>query len=32
MALKKHVKVTDVPEDWKKQVDMLKIEVDETGA
>jgi multidrug efflux pump subunit AcrB len=31
-SIKKNVKVTDVPEDWEHQLDMLKIEVDETGA
>lgn len=32
MALQKHVKVSDVPEHWKDNADLLKIEVDETGA
>merc|ERR1711937_606596 len=31
-ALQKHVKVSDVPEHWKHNTDLLKIEVDETGA
>jgi len=30
-ALQKHVKVSDVPEHWKNNADLLKIEVDETG-
>merc|ERR1719198_674798 len=31
-ALQKHVKVSDVPEHWKHNTDLLKIEVDETGS
>jgi len=31
-SIKRNVKITDVPEDWEHQLDMLKIEVDETGA
>ena len=31
-ALQKHVKVSDVPEHWKHNADLLKIEVDEAGA
>jgi protein subunit release factor A len=31
-TLQKHVKVSDVPEHWKHNADLLKIEVDEEGA
>ena len=31
-ALQKHVEVSDVPEHWKHNTDLLKIEVDDTGA
>lgn len=31
-AIKKNVKVTDVPEEWKHHQNLLKIEVTETGA
>ena len=30
-ALKKHVKVEDVPESWKKEMNLLKIEVSKAG-
>lgn len=29
-ALKKHVKVTDIPEEWKKEMNMLKVHVKNT--
>jgi len=31
VALKQEVKVTDIPEDWKKKTDLLKIEVSRRG-
>ena len=31
-SLQKNVKVSDVPEHWKDHAELLKIEVDETGA
>ena len=31
-AIKHNVKVSDIPEDWKHNADLLKVEVDETGA
>ena len=31
-AIKHNVKVTDIPEEWKHNADLLKVEIDETGA
>ena len=31
-ALEEEIKVTDIPEEWKHQADLLKIEVNEAGA